>query len=42
MGIIILGDFLEICEGDVVKCIGKIMEVLVGEVMIGCVVNLFG
>lgn len=42
VGIIILGDFSEIREGDVVKRTGKIMEVPVGEAMIGRVVNPLG
>lgn len=39
---VILGLYEEISEGDEVKCIGWIMEVLVGEEMIGRVVNFFG
>ncbi|MDR0300489.1 MAG: F0F1 ATP synthase subunit alpha [Streptococcaceae bacterium] len=42
VGIIILGDFLSIREGDTVKRTGKIMEVPVGEAMIGRVVNPLG
>lgn len=42
VGIIILGDFVAICEGDIVKRTGKIMEVPVGEALIGRVVNPLG
>lgn len=39
---VILGLYIGIIEGDEVKCIGCIMEVLVGEELIGRVVNLLG
>ncbi|PCR99370.1 F0F1 ATP synthase subunit alpha [Lactococcus fujiensis] len=42
VGIIVLGDFLSIREGDTVKRTGKIMEVQVGEELIGRVVNSLG
>lgn len=42
VGIIILGDFVAIREGDIVKHTGKIMEVPVGEALIGRVVNPLG
>ena len=42
VGIIILGDFVSIREGDIVKRTGKIMEVPVGEALIGRVVNPLG
>ena len=42
VGIIILGDFVAIREGDIVKRTGKIMEVPVGEDLIGRVVNPLG
>ena len=42
IGIIILGDFVAIREGDIVKRTGKIMEVPVGEALIGRVVNPLG
>ncbi len=42
VGIIILGDFVAIFEGDIVKRTGKIMEVPVGEALIGRVVNPLG
>ncbi|GCF93392.1 ATP synthase subunit alpha [Enterococcus florum] len=42
VGIIVLGEFESIREGDKVKRTGKIMEVPVGEKMIGRVVNPLG
>jgi F-type H+-transporting ATPase subunit alpha len=42
VGIIVLGDFLSIREGDTVKRTGKIMEIPVGEELIGRVVNPLG
>ena len=42
VGIIILGDFVAIREGDIVKRTGKIMEVPVGEALIDRVVNPLG
>ena len=42
VGIIILGDFVAIREGDIVKRTGKIMEVPVGEALIGRLVNPLG
>ena len=42
VGIIILGDFVAIREGDIVKRTGKIMEVPVGEALICRVVNPLG
>ena len=42
VGIIILGDFESIREGDKVKRTGKIMEVPVGDSLIGRVVNPLG
>jgi F-type H+-transporting ATPase subunit alpha len=42
VGIIILGDFDDIREGDTVKRTGRIMEVPVGEALIGRVVNTLG
>jgi F-type H+-transporting ATPase subunit alpha len=40
VGIIILGPFTEIKEGDEVRRTGRIMEVPVGEELIGRVVTL--
>ncbi|MFB9770223.1 F0F1 ATP synthase subunit alpha [Lactiplantibacillus modestisalitolerans] len=42
VGIVILGDFDGIREGDTVKRTGRIMEVPVGDAMIGRVVNPLG
>lgn len=42
VGVIILGDFSKIKEGDEVKATGKILEVPVGEAIIGRVVNANG
>ncbi|GAA3017314.1 F0F1 ATP synthase subunit alpha [Tetragenococcus solitarius] len=42
VGIIILGDFDDIREGDKVKRTGRIMEIPVGDAMIGRVVNPLG
>ncbi|MTV72796.1 F0F1 ATP synthase subunit alpha [Streptococcus pneumoniae] len=42
VGIIILGDFTEIREGDTIRRTGKIMEVPVGESLIGRVVDPLG
>ncbi|SNJ02387.1 F0F1 ATP synthase subunit alpha [Streptococcus pneumoniae] len=39
VGIIILGDFTDIREGDTIRRTGKIMEVPVGESLIGRVVG---
>jgi len=42
VGIVILGDYLGIKEGDEVRRTGRIMEVPVGEALIGRVVNPLG
>ncbi len=42
VGAVILGDFEHISEGDTVKCTGRILEVPVGEVLIGRVVDSLG
>jgi F-type H+-transporting ATPase subunit alpha len=42
VGVIILGEFAEIEEGDEVKSTGRIAEVPVGEALIGRVVNALG
>lgn len=42
VGIVILGEFDGIREGDIVKRTGKVMDVPVGEEMIGRVVNALG
>ncbi len=42
VGAVVLGNYLHICEGDTVKCTNRLMEVPVGEVMMGRVVNPLG
>ncbi len=42
VGVVILGDYEQITEGDVVKCTGRILEVPVGEALVGRVVNALG
>ncbi len=42
VGVIILGDFTKIKEGDEVKATGRILEVPVGDSIIGRVVNALG
>lgn len=42
VGAVILGEYEHISEGDTVKCTGRILEVPVGEELIGRVVNALG
>ena len=42
VGVVLLGEFTEIREGDVVKRTGRIMSVPVGDEMLGRVVNALG
>ena len=42
VGVVLLGDYTEIKEGDEVKRTGRIMSVPVGEAMVGRVVNALG
>jgi F-type H+-transporting ATPase subunit alpha len=42
VGAVILGDYKHISEGDTAKCTGRILEVPVGEQMLGRVVNSLG
>ena len=42
IGVVMLGPYAHIKEGDIVKSTGKIMEVPVGEAMIGRIVNALG
>src|SRR5258705_4595600 len=42
VGSVILGEYEHICEGDTVKCTGRILEVPVGPELIGRVVNALG
>jgi F-type H+-transporting ATPase subunit alpha len=42
VGVVILGDYLTVHEGDTVKCTGRLLSVPVGRQMIGRVVNPLG
>ncbi len=42
VGAVVLGDYLNISEGDTVKCTGQILSVPVGPELIGRVVNALG
>ena len=42
VGAVVLGDYEHITEGDTVKCTGRILEVPVGNALIGRVVNTLG
>ncbi|MEX2164335.1 MAG: F0F1 ATP synthase subunit alpha [Sulfuricaulis sp.] len=42
VGTVIMGEYKHITEGDTVKCTGRIMEVPVGDELIGRVVNALG
>ncbi|WP_018867620.1 MULTISPECIES: F0F1 ATP synthase subunit alpha [unclassified Thioalkalivibrio] len=42
VGVVILGDYKHIKEGDTVKCTGRILEVPVGEALLGRVVDSLG
>ena len=42
VGAVILGDYQHLSEGDTAKCTGKILEVPVGDSLIGRVVNSLG
>jgi F-type H+/Na+-transporting ATPase subunit alpha len=42
VGVVILGDYEHISEGDTVKCTGRILEVPIGPELIGRVVNALG
>ncbi|GJL84010.1 MAG: ATP synthase subunit alpha 2 [marine bacterium B5-7] len=42
VGAVILGDYEHLSEGDTVKCTGRILEVPVGEGLLGRVVNALG
>jgi len=42
VGAVILGDYKHISEGDTVRCTGRILEVPVGEALLGRVVNSLG
>ena len=42
VGVVIMGDYTTISEGDKAKCTGKILEVPVGPEMVGRVVDALG
>src|SRR5690606_31323195 len=42
VGAVILGDYLHLKEGDTVKCTGRVLEVPVGESLLGRVVDALG
>ncbi len=42
VGAVVLGDYKHITEGDKVKCTGRILEVPVGDALLGRVVNSLG
>jgi len=42
VGVVMLGAYQHITEGDTVKCTGKILEVPVGEELLGRVVDALG
>jgi F-type H+-transporting ATPase subunit alpha len=42
VGAVILGEYEGISEGDIVKCTGRILEVPVGDALLGRVVNTLG
>ncbi len=42
VGSVVLGEYEHISEGDTVKCTGRILEVPVGEALLGRVVNALG
>jgi len=42
VGAVVLGDYLQISEGDSVRCTGRILEVPVGEALLGRVVDSLG
>ncbi len=42
VGAVVLGEYEHIGEGDIVKCTGRILEVPVGEALLGRVVNSLG
>lgn len=42
VGAVVLGEYEHICEGDTVTCTGRILEVPIGEALLGRVVNSLG
>jgi F-type H+/Na+-transporting ATPase subunit alpha len=42
VGVVVLGEYDHLSEGDIVRCTGRILEVPVGEALLGRVVNALG
>ena len=42
VGVVVLGEYDHLAEGDTVKCTGRILEVPVGEALLGRVVDALG
>lgn len=42
VGVVVLGEYNHLSEGDIVRCTGRILEVPVGEALLGRVVNALG
>lgn len=42
VGVVVLGDYKHLCEGDTVKCTGRMLDTPVGEGLLGRVVNPLG
>ncbi len=42
VGAVVLGEYLQLSEGDSVKCTGRILEVPIGEALLGRVVDALG
>jgi F-type H+-transporting ATPase subunit alpha len=42
VGAVVLGDYLHLTEGDTVKCTGRVLEVPVGEALLGRVIDALG
>src|SRR4029434_10850723 len=42
VGVVILGDYTQLQEGDEVRCTGKLLQVPVGKGLLGRVVNTLG
>lgn len=42
VGVVVLGEYDHLSEGDIVRCTGRILEVPVGEELLGRVVNALG
>src|SRR5271156_1566661 len=42
VGVVVLGDYTQLEEGDEVRCTGKLLQVPVGKGLLGRVVNMLG